>query len=491
MVQWIEGTDLYFRFGCAVFILVATFAFNTAGGLTRASGVYVFFYSTLVVIIGVCYKAFIGEPAQSNLRDPHTTIAVYVGGITAMLATVIVSSRFRRKTGLLENLLKDSRMYRASVGCMAFGVFGGSIAALLGPRVASAFTQLNDLVPLGIMIGVMYEIRRSGGTRTINFPILLAGIYYFLFFGVLGFSKEGMLLPLVSWFFPVCALRFRLSALQAGGVLVAGFIIFYYLVPYSQYGRSQIQEGQSQAQRSAIALKLFEHLDQTRQIYEETGSLGGLNEYYNTPQGFWDRLQFISVDDRLIDLTDQGHVFGTLPLKAELLNAIPHVFWPDKPLNNFGNIYAHELGALSSDDFSTGISFSPTAEAYHMDTWVGVLVIAPLIWFLFFVVYDSLFGDLRASPWGLLVIAMLSHTASEAALTGVIHLLTFGAEVLIFCAIFAAWVAPILAIPILGPERRMTGRQTPLQPRAQSNAQRSSMTIDPHPPPPAPLPRSL
>ena len=32
--------------------------------------------------------------------------------------------------------------------------------------------------------------------------------------------------------------------------------------------------------------------------------------YYNTPQGFWDRLQFISIDDAMINITDQGKVFG-------------------------------------------------------------------------------------------------------------------------------------------------------------------------------------
>jgi len=53
-----------------VFLLVATFAFNTAGGLTRTSGVYVFFYSVLVVVIGLCYK-----PIWESLRTPTCTPA--------------------------------------------------------------------------------------------------------------------------------------------------------------------------------------------------------------------------------------------------------------------------------------------------------------------------------------------------------------------------------------------------------------------------------
>jgi hypothetical protein len=407
------------------------------------------------VVIGLCYKAFLGEPADSNLHDPHTTIKVYVGGITAMLAAVMVSRRFSRRAGLLQNLMKDSDMYRASIGCMVIGIGGPSVIALLGPSGAwlrTAFTQLDLLIPLAIIIGVMYEIHRSGGTRSLNLPVLLAAVYYFVLYGIVAFSKQGMLMPLYCWLVPVCALRFRLTALQVFSCLVAVFVVFQYLVPYSQYGRDIAIGRRTISQRLDIAAELLEHPGETRQKYEEgnTQSVG----YYNRPQGFWDRLQFISVDDGLIDITDQGKVFGWSPITASFLNAIPHVFWPDKPELNFGNTYAHEIGGLSDEDTSTGISFSPTAEAYHMGKWIGVFVAAPLLWFLLFFVFDSLFGDLRASPWGLLAIAQISHAAPEGALNGVARLLTFGTELFVFSAIFATWVAPVFATFVLGPERR-------------------------------------
>ncbi len=89
-----------------------------------------------------------------------------------------------------------------------------------------------------------------------------------------------------------------------------------------------------------------------------------------------------------------------------------------------------------------------------MARWTGVLVIAPLLWCLFFFVFDSLLGDLRASPWGLLALVLISHFAPESGISGLIYLLTFGVETLVFCAFFAAWFAPIFAIPILGPDRK-------------------------------------
>ena len=89
-----------------------------------------------------------------------------------------------------------------------------------------------------------------------------------------------------------------------------------------------------------------------------------------------------------------------------------------------------------------------------MAKWVGVLVVAPLIWLLLFVVFDSLLGDLRSAPWGLLALAFLSHAAPELGITGVIYLVTFSTEMLLFSAFFATWVAPFFAILVLGPDRR-------------------------------------
>jgi hypothetical protein len=154
VIQQFEHTALYFSVGCLLFLLIGAFAFNTAGGLTRVSGGYVFFYSLLVVVVGLCYKAYLGEPAETNLLDPRTTIEVYVGGITAMLGAVVLTRRFCPRTGLLQNLMKDSDMYRISIGCMVFGAGAPFVISLLGDfgtRLLTAFAQLNELIPLHVL----------------------------------------------------------------------------------------------------------------------------------------------------------------------------------------------------------------------------------------------------------------------------------------------------------------------------------------------------
>ena len=88
-----------------------------------------------------------------------------------------------------------------------------------------------------------------------------------------------------------------------------------------------------------------------------------------------------------------------------------------------------------------------------MDKWIGLLAVAPACWLMLFVVFDNLLGDLRSTPWGLLALALLSHTAPEGGLNGTIVLVTFGVETLVFCAFFARWIAPFFAIAVLGPAK--------------------------------------
>ena len=124
IAQRLEGTPLYFSVGCSVFILVAAFAFNAAGGLTRISGRLCLFLPVLVFIVGICYKAILGEPAQTNLLAPRSDIEAYVGSIVGLYAAVIISRRFSRKPPCSKICLQNQKMFRASVGCIVFGIAG-------------------------------------------------------------------------------------------------------------------------------------------------------------------------------------------------------------------------------------------------------------------------------------------------------------------------------------------------------------------------------
>ena len=326
----------------------------------------------------------------------------------------------------------------------------------------------------------MHAIKKSGGRSGFNLLVLFALVVTSLA-GALSFSKEGMFTPTLCWLVAASSMRLRIRPYQIFASAIFVYVMFHFLVPYSQYGRSLVPEKATFQDRMELTLSLLTDLSGVRQQYlegvanaPESDSSTSM-DYYNEPQGFFDRLTMIGPDDALINYTSRGNMFGLAVIPAYFANWIPHLLWPDKPGLASGNLFAHEIGGiLGEDDYSTGISFTPTGEAYHLAQWAGIFVVAPLIWILMFTVFDSLCGDTRRSPWGLLIIAAFAHTAPEGMLGGAIYLTWFGAVGIIFVAVTSAYAMPLIGTLIAGPEKtgivrlRTQGKSTSVPSRART-----------------------
>jgi hypothetical protein len=453
-VEIYQGTSLTFAISALIFILTAGFAFNLAGGLSRPSGGYVFFYAMLAVIVGLVVKAFLGERADSNLELPELTMEIYAGTMISMLIAVLVSRKLTLRRPLLANLVSDAEMGDAAYGCMVTGLVIVVISLLVPAEsgsVLSALQQVNRFLPMGMILGVIYEMRRTGGRRSVNLPVALSAFAIFGQ-GLLSFSKEGIFTPLACWLIAVASQGYRFSKAQIVGVLVAVFIMVHYLAPYSQYGRDLPEPGLSS--HVHVAITLLSDLEETRAKYEEGAEdyyVRKQQGYYDTTQGFFDRLQMISPDDALHAFTEQVGPIGVAPIVLNIENLVPRFIWPDKPTVKLGNLYARQMGAIAPDNLETGISFSPAGEAYHIDRWFGVFFWAPILWIMLFVVFDSLCGDTRRSPWGLLVLALFGHAAPEGGIASTIYTAVYVSFGIIFAAFAAAYVMPLLGILVKGP----------------------------------------
>lgn len=483
-LQQLQQTSALFSFYCFVFIIIATIAFNVAGGFTRPSGSYIFFYAVLGLIIGIVYKAYLGEPADTHLRAPMQTIKVFVGGITGMLVAIVVSRKLTRRQPFLSDFLKPKDYKNAAVGCFAFGLFLNVLSIITkheNGSVLSAVMQLNRFLQMSIIIGTLHVIRKSKGASGFSIftlvYILVAGLS-----GVASFSKEGMITPLLCWLVAAASLRYKIRLLQGLTMAVVVFLIFHYLVPYSQYGRSQVSEGANFSERAAISYNLLLDLPAVRELYlqstegEETDDVQGMS-YYNEPQGFFDRLSMIGPDDALINYTQEGNFSGLDTIPLYFANWVPHFLWPNKPGLLTGNSFAHKIGGiLGEDDVTTGISFTPSGEAYQLAGWTGVLIVAPILWIMLFTLFDSLCGDVRKSPWGLLIIALFAHLAPEGMLAGVVYIMWFGSVAIIFVALSTSYIMPLIGTLLAGPEqtglvrlrkRGLPRQSTPFDPLAE------------------------
>jgi hypothetical protein len=459
-VEQAQGTNILFSLCAFLFIVIATIAFNVAGGFTRPSGGYIFFYATLGVIVGLFWKAFLGEAADSNLKAPLLTMQVFLGGITSMLGAAFISQRFSRKRALLQDVVKDKDLKNATVGCIVFGLAIGFLFAAL-PRVngslLSALSQVNRFLPMAIILGTIHQIRKSGGTSCFSFISVLAIVSAFIFEGLLTFSKQGMFTPILCFAIAAASVHYRFRIYQIVFSVATVALMFHFLVPYSQLGRNLIQPESTFSENAALTGSLLLNLGNVRQEYVDMSTEAYEDEssgYFNSPQGFFDRLQMIAPDDGLISITEQTQPFGLAPIYISFANLVPHVLWPNKPSVLAGNMYAHEVGnVIPDDDFTTGISFTPSGEAFHLARWTGVFIVAPIIWAMLFILFDSLCGDIRKSPWGLLAISVFAHTAPEGMLSGAIYLMGYGAISIVFAALASAYVMPLIGSLLIGSER--------------------------------------
>ncbi len=470
--QQLEKTDPIFSLLTALYIGMFAVGFNIGGGLSYLAGAFIFFNGVSSAIIGIVFKLFLNEPGQSNLLVPLHTMEAYCLGMAGMVGAAVVSRSLIAKKGLLSDMAAGPAMKQAAMGCLILGIILqlGSVGGLRNSAsFSSAIGQINHFIQMAIILGTTYEIQSSGGKRSSNWVVWVAGLWLF-FFGLIVFSKEGMFISIASWLIPAVALSYDFSRKQILGGIMVGFLIIHYLVPFSQYGRTF--RGESATGNTISAFGLLRHPELTRQLYleqEETQDDRGAPHFFDAPQGIFDRETMLAYDDAIISYTDQGNLRGFGPTISSLVNVVPRFIWKDKPAVLSGNEYGREIGVISEEDETTGISFSLIGDAYHQDAWIGVILIVPFVTFLLFFVGDSLCGDTRKSPWGLLLIALASHAAAEGLVAAVVYLATFGAFAVTIIAVMSKYFLPIFTNLLLGTERTRVRRTPDFRPMVRGS----------------------
>ncbi len=122
---------LYFAF-----LILSVLAFNFAEGFSRISGAYVFWYSTLIVIVGVTWKAVVGEPADSNLFTPLLDMSLYTTSMAMLLLVVLLNRKMDfRPMGMGGGFSKSELNYTAAgLGSVVVWVTIMYAGMLLGTR---------------------------------------------------------------------------------------------------------------------------------------------------------------------------------------------------------------------------------------------------------------------------------------------------------------------------------------------------------------------
>lgn len=278
---------------------------------------------------------------------------------------------------------------------------------------------------------------------------------------------------MVCWAVGVFYARLRVRFVHVVAIVVMAIVSFGFISPLS--ASRDLAEGMDDGQHIALAWYLLTHRSVLQEHVKQIAVTRdmGVAEYYDEPQGsLIERLSMIPPDDELFTYSTKDHYEGMTPIYQYFGNLMPHFLNPDKQVTFSGNFYAHEMGAgLAEGDNTTGISFSPVAEAFHCEGWGGVLWLLPVIWILFFSSVDFVAGDVTKHPWGLMVVVWLAHGAPEQLLGGMIYFMGYGNFGVMLAIIIVTRIAPILGTLFLGRAPTPSGRRLvgarPIVARAQ------------------------
>ncbi|HEY5211402.1 MAG TPA: hypothetical protein VIJ38_00100 [Acidobacteriaceae bacterium] len=450
-VQQFQHTNLIFSLLYFAFLILTVLAFNFAEGFTRLTGAYIFWYSLLIVIVGVTWKAVVAEPADSNLFTPVLDMALYTGSMFMLLLVTLLNKKMDfRYLGIGGGFAGAKLNYTgAGLGCLLLGygiMFADTIFGQAPGGIVSALLQINVFPMLGLILATIGAIHDSGGRRSTNI-ISIIGLTYFSTIGILSFSKQAMLTPMVCWIIGAFYARLRVRFIHIVALVLMVVGSFGFVSPLS--ASRDLAENMDYSQRFQLVGFLITHWDVLQahiKNQEDFESDAGMTQYYDKPQGsLLDRMSMIPPDDIMMAYTAKGNFEGIDPVVNYFENIPPHFLAPNKQIMYNGNYYAHEIGfGVGADDYSTGISFSPVAEAYHCEGWGGIFWLLPVLWMMLFSTVDFVVGDLTRHPWGLMVVVWFAHSAPETLLGGIIYFMGMGNFGMFFAIVVVTRIAPII-----------------------------------------------
>ena len=448
-VQQIQHTEPVYSALYFAFVVLSALAFNQAGGFSRVAGAYYCWFSMLVVIVGVTTKMFLGEPGESNLLAPDLTMTCYVVSALMFLVVATILKRLDLRSYEFGAGGRSSALNytAAGLGCIITTEIIGQAGAFFGIApggLLSALHQLDQFLPLGIILATIGAITDSDGKRAFNF-VNTFGMAIFFINGLETFSKQGMMTPFVCWLVGAMYMRFKPRPVHLVGIAFISFMSFFVFSPISQ-SRDLLTDDMSQTDRLMLGLSSIIHISDIRAHVKAYGEDPPAHSYFSSAQNaLVSRLTMVGVDDALINFGSHSEPLGWGPVADDFLNWLPHFIAPTKSEPLSGNYYAHEVGGLvANEDTGTGISFSPVAEAFRGNHWLGLFLILPGVWLLLFASVEFVCGDVRTAPWSLLPMLMFAHTAPEGLLSGQIYLIGYGNGAFLLAILFCTRVAPTL-----------------------------------------------
>ena len=425
-------------------LVVSYIAFSWAGGLETLFGISIAYLLLQNVLISQIAKIYFWEAADTGLRQPITTLGVYVVGMMSLAVGIRLANRFRlRARPLFPPEVQPSRLLWLSTLCtiistvlfLAFHTVGtdartgGAVqGGILGP-----LKQIYIFGPLAIASGTAYIIKTSRGRRSFGllngFPIVLQ-----IAMAILSAAREATIDGLLAYVLTCIVFHYRFRPKHYLLLIIAAYIANFIIFPYALIARGIVRTGNfaENVSRSASMMgEIIQDPFKYRKQYDEQTSKKSSHytqfDYYSHTSASLDRYTNIVWVDAIVDATINHGTTEWQTIMPPLEASLPRFLDPDKPYVQTGNLLAHREPGLGigKKDTTTGISLCFFADAFSCFKWMGISVMPCLIIFCMMTLYRLLISE---RIWGnvflLSILVPVIENFSEGTIAGLIMLCT-------------------------------------------------------------------
>jgi uncharacterized membrane protein YidH (DUF202 family) len=426
LAQALAGTSAMYAQLVFLFVLLSGISINLAGGLSRVGGFCIAMMSLKLVIISQVAKSFFGEPGDSRLQMPVTTIGILLVGLASVTIAVALVRFVRVRKHLFVTDASPESLRIAAIITFALGAVshlgvmrtGVEDGALQVGGLPGLLRQWSFCLSLAVVFSTAYVIQKSGGRRLLGwFNGLPVGLFFAL--GVLSASKQGMIEPLVLVGLTAVAFRFQfaLAHLVAGAMFLA--LAVGVLFPFGQVARNYTRGYgfvETITTTAEFAAKHFTSVEGFRQLheqYDDAAERAELTQYYERTIGLLERVSLIKMVDLLVSATAREGESEWDTITHGFKMVLPRFIYPNKPAINTGTYLGKKAGVISEDDWGTQISFGFIADAYSAFGWTGVALIPGIVTACFLLLFNWLVGPLERNVWCVYFFAEFQHFFAE------------------------------------------------------------------------------
>ncbi|MEM0905735.1 MAG: hypothetical protein AAGJ94_00115 [Pseudomonadota bacterium] len=233
--------------------------------------------------------------------------------------------------------------------------------------------SLSFLVDLGLALLAYIAASKRGGRWVIPL-IVLWGAHLVL--TLLSFAKSELVVALVFPILGIYLARQRLKELALGAALTA--VAFSLSTPLVTHARSELFLLHGEINSGGYGDRV-----NVLTAYVTGSGASGTPDYVideeRTAQWWWMRLDYASPIAKAMLLYDSGYASRTV--ETAWMRFIPRFLWPEKPLFEGPGKYFYSI--LLGRETETLVGISIYGDMYWHYGWLGLIIIAPFIGFVF------------------------------------------------------------------------------------------------------------